>query len=537
MTAPPAGTFDAPDGGVSYTYEPPTQGSKNRPALLVALAVVAALVIGGGAWAVTRSLGGGGDQPASALPADTAAYVRLDIDPAVGQKIAAVRFFQGLDDDVLETLRDDDIRAKAFEWMASEDEAFAAVNYEEDIEPWLGDRLALGIVPNGSDTPYFGIALQVKDEDAANEGLTKLQEATNATESDPAEGLDWYFHGDYAVLTTTGTVGTMQDLTEAGTLADKDTFREDMGALGDEGVLSAWVDIEPLATLADSPLAEQSLDNAAALDPSGALGSMAGTSQLAERAATGRFAAAVRFSEDSIEVGGVTRGMDGIGVEGGDSGRLVLDLPEDTVAAFSLEHGDQYVAHAYELLKSEFPDDFAEVEAQASEAGFTIPGDIQTLVGSSLVLSVGPGILGLQDDLEDFNAWEIAYRTETDTDAAEDLLTRLFEMTGEPEIQQFLTQRSDDGVLTLGVSQPYVNTVAEAGSLGDFEAFKSAVPNAADADSVFYVNVNTFEHLYLEEIDDSEAREALELLGAVGYSASSDAEGNGDFTFRLVADD
>jgi len=264
---------------------------------------------------------------------------------------------------------------------------------------------------------------------------------------------------------------------------------------------------------------------------------MAGTSRPAEQAATGRFAAAVRVSEDPIEVGGVTRGMEGFGIEGGDSGQLILDLPEDTVAAFSLEHGDQYVGHLYDMLKSEFPEDFAEAEAQAAEAGFALPDDVQTLVGSSLVLSVGPGLLEIQDNLDDFNAWEIASRTETDTDAAEDLLSRLFQLTGDPQMQQLLTQRADDGVLTVGVSQPYVSTVAEGGSLGDLAAFKSAVPNAADADSVFFVNVNSFEQYYLAEIDDAEARDALELLAAVGYSASSDSDGNGEFTFRLVADE
>ncbi|WP_202863088.1 DUF3352 domain-containing protein [Ornithinimicrobium murale] len=533
MTTPPAGTFDGQSS--SYTYEPPTQ-SKSRPALLIALAVVAALVIGGGAWAATRMLSGGGDQPASALPEETAAYVRLDINPQVGQKIAAVRFFDGLDDEALEALRGDDIRAKAFEWMAEEDEAFAAIDYDEDIEPWLGDRLALGLVPNGSDEPYFGIALQVKDEEAADAGLTKLQEVTN-DDGAPSEGLDWYFQGDYAVLTTTDAVETMQDKTEAGTLADNDTFREDMDSLGDEGVLSAWVDAEPLATLADSPMAEQSLDAASGMDPSGALGSLGGTSRLAEQMATGRFAAALRFSEDSIELTGVTRGLDGLGVDGGDSGHLILDLPEDTVGAFSLEHGDQFVAQGYKMLKEQFPEDAAEAETQAAEAGFTVPEDIQTLVGSSLVLSVGPGVLDLQNDPESFEAWEIAYRTETDTAAAQDVLTRALGLTGQPEVDQFLVRDDSDGVLTLGVSQPYVDAVTSGGDLGDSAVFQSAVPNAADADSVFYVNVNSFEHLYLSEIEEQQARDALESLAAVGYSGSSDADGNGEFTFRLVADE
>lgn len=533
MTAPPAGTFDRPQ---SHAYAEPTP-PRSRSFLLIALAVLAALVIGGGAWAATRMLGGGGDQPSSALPAETAAYVSLDINPSVGEKIAAVRFFQGLDEDVLDTLRDGDIREKAFDWMAEEDEAFAAIDYQEDIEPWLGDRMALGIVPNGGEEPYFGIALQVKDEEGADAGLTKLQEATNAGEGD--DGLDWYFHGDYAVLTTTAAVGGMQELVDAGTLADKETFRSDMDALGDQGVLSGWIDVEPLAALADSPLAQQSMDDAANMSPStsGLLGSLTGQSDLAQDAATGRYAAALRFAEGNIEVHGVTRGLEAAGIEGGDSGHLVLDLPEDTVAAISQEHGDQLMTKAYAAFKEQMPTELADAEAQAAEAGFTLPDDIQTLLGSSLVLSVGPGILDLQDDTEDFDNWAVAYRTETDTAKAEDLLMRAFELTGEPEAERIALRRSDDGVFTVGVSRPYVDAVAEGGALGNHAPFQDAVPNAEDADSVFYLNVNAIEDLYLAEIPDAQARESLEQLAAVGFSATLGDDGNGTFTLRFVADE
>lgn len=534
MTAPSAGHYGAP-GGASSTYEPPTQGSKSRPALLVALALVAALVIGGGAWAVTRSLGGGGDQPASALPAETAAYLRVDIDPKIGQKIAAVRFFDGLDDEVLDTLKSEDIRKEFFDWMAQQEEAFASIDYEKDIEPWLGDRMAVGIIPNGSDEPYVGIALQVKDEDAANEGLTKVRDASGVSGAE-SSSMGWYFQGDYAVLTEDSTVQTLQDMSEAGTLADQDNFRDDMAALGDEGVMSVWADLEPLASLADTPLGEESLDAAAAADPVGVLGNLGATTQLAEEAATGRFAAAVRFSEDSIEVGGITRGVEGIGVEGGDSAHLILDLPEDTMAALSLEHGDQYAAALYEKLKAEFPEDFAEVESQATEAGFALPDDIQTLLGSSLVVSAGPGLLNL-GDAQDLEAFEVAYRTETDTDAAHDLIGRVLAMTGDADMPQALEQRTEDGVLTLGVSPSYVEKVASDGGLGDSAMFKAAVPNAADAQSVFYLNVNSLEHLYASDMGDDEASKALKQLAAVGFSASSDKDGNGEFTLRFVADE
>lgn len=532
MTTPPASTFDRPQEPAHAMGAP---SSNRRSILLVALAVIAALVIGGGAWAVTRSLAGGGNQPASALPAETAAYVRLDIDPSLGQKIAAVRFLDGLDDDVLDDLREGDFRETFFEWMAEDDPAFESLDYQDDIEPWLGDRMGMGIVPNGESEPYFGIALQVKDEEAAEAGLTKMREMDDTPGGEDA--LDWFFHNGYAVLTPTGTVDELKGMVEEGTLADQETFREDLSALGDQGVLSGWIDMEPLAALADSAMAQESVDDMSALAPSGALG-MLGTTGSAGDALTGRYAAALRFAEDNIEVHGVSRGLEDMGIEGGESAHLVLDLPENTAAALSQEHGDQFLGRAYAMFKEQFPQEFAEAEAEASEMGLDLPDDLQTMLGSSLVVSVGPGITALEQDDENIDYVEIAYRTATDTDKAEDILTRALDLVGaEPEASELLVRRADDGVLTLGVSKPYVDTVAEGGALGNHRLFKNAVPNAADAHSVFYVNVNTFEDLYLKDITDSATRNSLKQLAAVGFSSTMDAEGNADFTLRFIADE
>ena len=234
---------------------------------------------------------------------------------------------------------------------------------------------------------------------------------------------------------------------------------------------------------------------------------------------------------------GVARGLDGMGIEGGDSAQLIMDLPENTAGAISLEHGDQLVANAYTMFSEQMPEEVADMEAQASEAGFNLPEDIQTLVGSSLVLSVGPGIVNVADDMEDLEAIEVAYRTQTDTDKAEELLGRVLGATGEPDAEQFLLRRSDDGVFSLAVSQPYLDAVAEGGALGNHKMFQSAVPNAEGADSVFYVNVNAFEDLYLPEVPEEDTRKSLEQLGAIGFSSTVDEDGNGDFTFRFVADE
>src|SRR5699024_2796582 len=135
-------------------------------------------------------------------------------------------------------LREGDFRETFFEWMAEDDPAFESIDYQDDIEPWLGDRMGMGIVPNGESEPYFGIALQVKDEEAADAGLTKMREMDDSPDAE--EALDWFFHNGYAVLTPSGTVDELKGMVEEGTLADQETFREDLSALGDQGVLSGW---------------------------------------------------------------------------------------------------------------------------------------------------------------------------------------------------------------------------------------------------------------------------------------------------------
>ena len=67
-----------------------------RGIVMAGAAVGAVLLIGGGAYAATQLMGSTGDQPDSVLPASAAVYVGVDVDPSVGQKVAAVRFFQGL---------------------------------------------------------------------------------------------------------------------------------------------------------------------------------------------------------------------------------------------------------------------------------------------------------------------------------------------------------------------------------------------------------------------------------------------------------
>lgn len=527
MTAPTSGAFDRPQGADPYAPEPSNAGKKTG--LIITLSLVAALVIGGGAFAVTRVLGGAGDQPSSALPGDSAAYVRMDIDPSVGQKIAAVRFLQDLDPEVTRTLQSEDMRREFFEMIAEEEPSLSGIDYDKDIAPWLGDRLGVSVIPQGEEDPQVAIALQVTDEGAAEEGLTKLFE-----EAEGGDQAGWFFHGDYAVLSSAEAIDGIESAVEAGTLADNETFSGDIEALGDEGVLSFWADGEKLAPYLDEAgTALDEVEDPTGMSPDSLSGFLSGSSM--EQAETGRVAAAVRFGEDNIELHGITRGFP-VQIEDADTAQLVLDLPEDTAVALGQEHGDQLVAIVYEQISKVMPDEVAQMESEASAQGFEIPGDIQTLVGQSLAIGVGPGIAQF-DQIQDPSDVPAVIRVQTDTDAANAVIDKAITASGATpaDVEPYFVRRADDGVLSMGLSQDYVDAAVEGGGLGESATFQSAVPNAADADSVFYVDLNAFEEYYLSEISDENTRSSVEQIAAVGMSASWSGE-DGEFTLRVVAD-
>ena len=139
----PAGAPETLPGevGLSDDPQPPASGGRKRTGLLVG-GVVTALVLGGAGAFAFQTLSGGGSQPADVLPGDAYAYLRLDIDPSAGQKIAAVRFLGKLPQ-VKDTLGSDDPRKRLWE-LASKDassDCVAKFSYDNDIARVTGNVL------------------------------------------------------------------------------------------------------------------------------------------------------------------------------------------------------------------------------------------------------------------------------------------------------------------------------------------------------------------------------------------------------------
>lgn len=501
---------DAPGGDV-------TEGGRKAPWLLIGGGVAAAALIGGGVYAAV-ALGGGGDQPDSVLPGTAAAYVQVDLDPGAGQKVTAVRFFQGLDPELKESI-DRDWRAWAWEQLEKEGHMPSGVDYAEDIEPWLGDRVGLALLPTGEgEEPIAAIALQVKDGQAAIDFLDGL-------DAEEKEDLAYYLESDYVVLTQQDALETVRAAAEAGTLDENESFISDMDDLGEAGIVAMWADAEEIADIDPS-----------ALDPDLQLAEETlGLSEQPE--VTGRMAGTVRFAEDAIELHGISRDVTGVVMpEAGSTDQLVGGLPADTAVALAIENGAQTVQATWDYYQELYPDQVDEAAQQASDAGLTLPDDLMTVLGDSMVLSVGPGIVEAFTTMSPTDSGvpelPVGYRVTTDTQQLQTLLNDNGVGAG------VLALRDDNGTLTLGTHQAHVDALADGtgDTLGASDLFTRAIADADDSDFTLFVNVNPFEQYYLPEVTEADAREALELLGAVGMSSTNEGEGDGRFTLRLVTD-
>ncbi|MGD8149184.1 DUF3352 domain-containing protein [Ornithinimicrobium sp. Y1694] len=504
-------------------------GGSNKGWLMAGIGVGAAALIGGGTYLGIQFLGGGGDQPDSVLPATSAAYVRVDLDPSAGQKVAAVRFFQGMDEDAKARLDQGEWREYVFEKLQEDGTIPADLSYEEDVKPWLGDRAGLAAIPNGEDEPIIAIAVQVKDGQKALDAVDQIIAAGDAESQD----IGYYLDDDYIVFTQEAHVDTVKAAAEQGTLSDHDAYTSDMDDLGDAGIASYWMDSERIAEMSNSLTeAQDEFGAPSAMDMmSGPFGSSPMESM------SGRSAGALRLNSDSIEIHGIGRGVENFTLpELADTAQLVLDLPADTVGAFAVENGSAWVDMIWDAYGQQDAEGRQQVVNEAAAEGVTLPDDIKAMVGDSLSLSVGPGLVEAINTMSQTEtgmpALPIAYRVDSDSTRINTLLN---DSLGLPPTA--LAQRTDEGILTLGMHQPYVDSLnAPADRLGDDATFKAAVPNASDAHWLFYVNVNDFEQYYLNEVQDQSTREALEALGAVGWSATVDNDTDSHFTLRFVAD-
>ena len=235
-------------GGGPLQPPPPAPGAGGRRTGLIVGGVIGLLVlVGAGAWGAW-SFFSTGPQPAEALPDSTVGYVSVDLDPSGGQKIEALRTlrkFPAFKDKVgLDT--GDDVRERIFEEI-QKSSSCDGLDYGDDIEPWLGDRMAVAAVDTGGDIPTPVFVLQVTDEDAADAGLDKIKDCSGGDSGAWAIDDGWALLGE-----DQDTVDDIVADAADSPLSGDDDYATWTDAAGDPGIVTAYVAPEAGQILADT---------------------------------------------------------------------------------------------------------------------------------------------------------------------------------------------------------------------------------------------------------------------------------------------
>jgi hypothetical protein len=481
--------------------QPPGTPANRRTAVIAGSAIALVALAGAGAWAAW-SFFSTGPQPAEALPDSTVAYASIDLDPSGGQKIEALRTlrkFPAFRDQIgLDT--DDDIRRWVFE-QAQDSGACPDLDYGDDVEPWLGDRMAAAALDAGGDTPVPVFVLQVTDEDAADDGLAKLRECSG-------EDLAWTIRDGWALL------GESQDVVDRAAddaakapLSDDTDFQHWTDEAGGDGIVTAYVSPDAGQLLAGQLNDVFGMSSSYSAAPGDVVPDA--TDALKD---FGGMAATVRFDDGSLELEVAGDAGDAEHALGGsDAGDDVLaTLPDDTAAAIGIGFAEGWLGHLV---------DADTLQQLARETGLDLPDDAETLAGRSFALAVGGDVdPDSVFDLDDATGLPVGLKVEGDGDAIGAIVDKL----GGP-----FGVDTDGDVVVAGPDDAYRQQLLEDGGLGETDAFRHAVPDAEDAGAVLFVNFDAGS--WFEDEDD------LEPLEAVGASVRVD-DGTSHLVLRVTTD-
>ena len=302
-------TSDVPVEAGAHRARP--ERPRRRKRLLAALAALV-VVVGGGVAAAVALLPSGGAQPEDLLPANTIAFIKLDLAPGLGQEIDAVRFlshfpntFKNLNtQDPIGSLLGDSSRGSGVDWS--------------QIKPWLGNRFAMAVVSTA--TGLHPVALiAITDEGKMRSYVAAHASATKVAVAD-----------GFAILSNDqGAVDSVKSATTH--LSGAANYKADRAALGGEQILVAWGDLKPIYRNL------QSLLSSVGSSLGSSLGGQLPSNVLAKAASvSGRVILGVHFTSSSVVATILARGAGASPKTFTGASADVAGLPRDVLAAVSL---------------------------------------------------------------------------------------------------------------------------------------------------------------------------------------------------------
>lgn len=507
--------------------------------------LVALLALGAGAWAALGFFQQGA-QPAEALPSSTIAYLSIDLDPSGGQKIDAFRTlnkFPAFKEQVhVDSV--DQLRHELGDELVSASHC-QGLDYNRDIDPWLGDRAAVALVDLPGSDPGAVVVVQVKDEGKARAGLKTLDGCATDTTGDTTGYV--VRHGWAILADTQDYAEKVADAADHGTLADDATYQTWTKAVGEAGVLNAYAApgagryvADKLGSLSQmfSPQLQSGNGSSFGYASSSFHATTTSNDPFSEALSTFRGGAAtLRFTGDGIELAMAGDGtMAGLSeVTGNTGGALVQRLPGDTAAAAGITFPKGWLERRLDQLSGLFGSGMTRDDVTrelSQQTGLVVPDDIETLLGSGVSLSVGKDFdFEAATNSGDGSGLPIALTVKGDPHAIDAVLAKLRTRLGDATL---LGSDSAGDLEVIGPSADYRKQVLAGGSLGDDGTFQGVVPDAADAASVLFVNIDDFEsQIEKASAGDQETVDNVRPLRAIGTSAWNDG-GVVRFSFKIT---
>ena len=476
---------------------------KRRTALIAGL--VALVIVGGTAALAMTKLRPSGTQPDVIIPASAVAYVRVDLDPSAGQKLSAVRFMSKLPKSAADFGTDP--RKALIEELRNSATDPQLKTALADAESWLGNRAAASAFVTADGTPVPFGAVEVTDEAKAKAAFASMSATSGSGDTEVT------IRSGYALFTEKGKGATLTAEIDKGTIATNATYAEDMAALGDQGVASAWVDVaKALDLFAKSGLL-----------PTGSVGDL--QSQIAGLDKGLRFATAVRFDPDYVEIAGVVRGkaLTAMGYEPPAGLSQLTSLPDDTLVGIQVNGYDQSLTKSWpdlaKALESSGQFTIADLE---KGLGMRLPDDLVNILGSTLTVALPDQNFGT-----DAPTYGII-TTPKDTPEAERSLGASLDALEAP-----LLVSVDGPKLLVTSDEAYATRLKTGGGLGSVDGFTTAVGDPSKASNGIYVNLDLLEKRYADSIP-AQWKDFVLGLKSVGGSSTLSSTG-GTFQFRLTS--
>ena len=473
---------------IGMPREPQEKRRRGGVIAVVATVVVVVLIAGGG-FAAWRFLAGDGPRPAEVLPTSTFAVVSVDLDPAGGQKLEAIRTLRKIPSfrEHSGITADSDLVKELFDASIGRD--CKNLSYATDVKPWIGLRAAAAGVELADKKPVLAVVVQVKDRDAAQKGFTQIQQCAEKQKSP----FGFAVGQDYVVVTdTTAHAGEILAAGVKTPLSQSPEYQKWTESAGGAGVVNAYA--APQLPQVAGDLIAQELG----------AGVFGGTAKSGKGKATGpgaeltqalkgfRGAAAVlRFHDSGLELSfaGGTASPVSAGPSVGDH---VAALPKDTVVVLAGATN----AQSLNRLKSQLGGgaaaglgaDPGRIVEQLT--GLRFPQDVATLLGTSFSVSLGGDAPRDLTRIKDPRDLPFGVLVHGNAPRIKGLVARVEARTGQRLSSIPATLKSTNGKVALASSPSYAADLLRSGSLGDEDSFKNAVPHAADSPFVVYASLS-----------------------------------------------